>query len=574
MHLIFALLPILAALDHGGRYLHTQTFFQVAAAGLLLLSLKSPKPASPLGRWLLPWALALVLTGLFSVSRILSLEEIARWTLYLLLPYLIWRLVPVEKQRTALVILFWGAILVAAIGWLYRSPLGDFVGTLDRTNDLAAFLLPFVPLGLGLWNGRKSWLLVLGSSFLALTILLTASRAALLALVVALLVFVALRTPKRHVLWLVLTPLLVVPFLPALWHKLQSAWAAGLAENSLAWRLSMWKGTWQIFLDHPVVGTGPGTFLTVFHRYQEQAGYYSVNPHSQVLQILAETGLVGALAFLIFLAGIGWLTVKLKPQQPALAAAAAGAAVASLLHACFDIDYSVSAIPMLLMTLLGLAALSLPADRRVRRGWWGVPVAVCLIVLPSLNLISARLLARAEASQDPVQAENLYRRALSTSLIPSAGAHGAYAAFLMKQGRLQEAEPLLHQARASDASNSRYLTLMGQLAVQQGKLMDAATHFQAAIKLNPYRHPSLYGDLAYVYLKQNKREAALQVLEQGVLAFPLEQLPRYQSYTPQDRPQLGVLYQTLSHLYREAGRTAEAEKTATIARGLLPTDPP
>jgi O-antigen ligase len=51
----------------------------------------------------------------------------------------------------------------------------------------------------------------------------------------------------------------------------------------------MRQDTWRLFLDHPILGTGLGTFEIVNHA------------HNDYLEILAETGMVGGLCCLWFL---------------------------------------------------------------------------------------------------------------------------------------------------------------------------------------------------------------------------------------------------------------------------------
>jgi O-antigen ligase len=68
-------------------------------------------------------------------------------------------------------------------------------------------------------------------------------------------------------------------------------------------RASMRRDTWRIFLDHPLVGTGLGTLETVFPPYESLYDGKIVNhTHNDYLEALAETGAVGGLFCLWFLA--------------------------------------------------------------------------------------------------------------------------------------------------------------------------------------------------------------------------------------------------------------------------------
>jgi O-antigen ligase len=68
-------------------------------------------------------------------------------------------------------------------------------------------------------------------------------------------------------------------------------------------RASMRSDTWRIFLDHPVAGTGLGTLQTVFPPYETLYDGKIVNhTHNDYLEALAETGFLGGLCCVWFLA--------------------------------------------------------------------------------------------------------------------------------------------------------------------------------------------------------------------------------------------------------------------------------
>ena len=59
-------------------------------------------------------------------------------------------------------------------------------------------------------------------------------------------------------------------------------------------RWTWWGEAWEIFMDHPFLGVGAGSF-GVAHRQVRVSDLDAVEPHNLPLQFLAETGLVGAL---------------------------------------------------------------------------------------------------------------------------------------------------------------------------------------------------------------------------------------------------------------------------------------
>ncbi len=62
-------------------------------------------------------------------------------------------------------------------------------------------------------------------------------------------------------------------------------------EVSEGRRVGMLHGTWHIFLDHPVLGTGLGTLQQVYPRYETVYDGLLVNhAHNDYAEALAETG--------------------------------------------------------------------------------------------------------------------------------------------------------------------------------------------------------------------------------------------------------------------------------------------
>ncbi len=88
-------------------------------------------------------------------------------------------------------------------------------------------------------------------------------------------------------------------------------------------RWDMWQSTWHIYLSHPWLGTGLGTYFLYYPMYRlpgevASAGTYA---HNDYLQFLAEGGPISLLFLLLFAAGLFWGAWKLgrELRKPALA---------------------------------------------------------------------------------------------------------------------------------------------------------------------------------------------------------------------------------------------------------------
>jgi len=77
-------------------------------------------------------------------------------------------------------------------------------------------------------------------------------------------------------------------------------------------RLILWRGAWDIFKAHPILGGGPGTYQLLFPQHRDvnyllnEVGNITPDAHSLYLSTLSETGLLG---FITFMGFIGWIVV-------------------------------------------------------------------------------------------------------------------------------------------------------------------------------------------------------------------------------------------------------------------------
>ncbi|MFT4558985.1 MAG: O-antigen ligase [Planctomycetaceae bacterium] len=87
------------------------------------------------------------------------------------------------------------------------------------------------------------------------------------------------------------------------------------ASTSLSYRLEYWASTWDVILDHPLFGTGPGNFRDNYLRHKlPQSSEEISDPHQFILDVTANAGVVGMAGLLAFLAVIAWLSWKLCGQ--------------------------------------------------------------------------------------------------------------------------------------------------------------------------------------------------------------------------------------------------------------------
>lgn len=190
----------------------------------------------------------------------------------------------------------------------------------DNPNRLgypSAYLLPFVAYFLGEWwrSGRRLRALVVGipTAYLMLWALAaSASRGATAGAVAAITVYFLLRlrsgvgvTIFRLLLTCAFTGLSMVfltrsglfPFRLAerIARTFDSADRASLVQD----RLRLGRAGWEAFQDSPFVGTGLDNFRYVSALYADGSSLQV--PHNLWIQFLAQVGIIGTFAFLIFI---------------------------------------------------------------------------------------------------------------------------------------------------------------------------------------------------------------------------------------------------------------------------------
>ncbi len=188
-------------------------------------------------------------------------------------------------------------------------PFGPYVNR-NHFAGFAELLIPIalVPLVLGKVRRERLFLVALFALVPIVALLLSASRGGIISLAVQITILFLLllvrRVRSKHILvggMVVLCAVLAVSWI-GVQQVLQRFTGLQSLEVSEAKRAAMRADTWQIFLDHPLIGTGLGTLQTVFPRYDSLYDSKIVNhSHNDYLEALAETGVLGGLCCAWFL---------------------------------------------------------------------------------------------------------------------------------------------------------------------------------------------------------------------------------------------------------------------------------
>jgi len=301
------------------------------------------------------------------------------------------------------------AELARAQGWVPSGPLhgvGGASGTFVNPNHFAGFLEVALCLGVGLLltgglpgealpdsarellsrlvaftlTGRA--VLVTSLLLMLVAVLWSGSRGALLALGVSLpAVFVAALPPlagtSARARFTGLAAVIVVLALSAAWAGAGALSAKLERGGTPANRVALARATLAMAADHPLTGSGAGTFGSVFPAYKGEALGHAAyrHAHNDGLQRLAEGGILGAaLSGGAIAIGLAVALRRARRRRSRTARALTGGAVAAcvslLVHGLYDFNLQIpanaSAFVLALALALAAASLPRPGDREPR----------------------------------------------------------------------------------------------------------------------------------------------------------------------------------------------------------------
>jgi O-antigen ligase len=258
--------------------------------------------------------------------------------------------------------------------WVSGRSVERVQGTFQHPNALATYLASLIPLAAAVACSRsfQRWLRVvacLGGALALPALLFSYSRGPALGLAIGSGVWLLLVRPRLALTLGAAGAVLALVLAPS---SIGARFSAATASDDLTLRSAIWRGALDVAEEHPVVGAGYSEFP---HAYAQTAGVEAPaahrpsipevggdelppSAHNEYLNVLAEQGFAGVLAFLAF--GLGVMVALRRgsrspdPLRRAIClGAGAGAAtwaVRGLLDTSLFTDSSIA-----LFALVGLA---------------------------------------------------------------------------------------------------------------------------------------------------------------------------------------------------------------------------
>lgn len=376
-------------------------------------------------------------------------------------------------------------------------------GAMVYPNALAGLLvLGAGPLAAWIWVRGRLWnpavravAMVFGVALTVGVLLLTGSRGGLLAFVAAVAGWVAGGVGRRRTLTLAVAV--------GMMAAVALAWEAGLLRRgtaSVSARFDYWTGAWSIAREHVWLGTGPGTFGSIYPKYKTGQTEEAQMAHNNFLQMWSDSGLVACVLFAAM-----WLVAcrdALRLVRERGGDVVGRALVAAMLgwtvHGLVDFDLYVPGLAWPAFVLMGLVQ-GLKADENrsaepvMWRGWRRAWLVAALgVVTGGLMWCGRSLMASYRWSQavglataDPVAAYRVVAEAAQTM-----------------------------------PSRAFYHSQAGTLAGRVGRWDEAVEHWQAAVAVDPMRSANHWWLAMAKARARHPAEEVVSVLRQAVQLHP------------------------------------------------------
>jgi O-antigen ligase len=402
---IYALL-VFSVLAHGGVEEWARAVFEVGAGALFLiwaLRFYLDKRSSFFATPLLPPLVGLTLLALAQwIFRLSILPYATRVELQLLLADVLVLFLAAQAFRELdewkgfVWVLMIFAFVVSIFGilqhltfngklyWFREMHYGGIpFGPYVNRNHFAAFAeltapLALVPLILGKVRRERLFIVGVFAVVQVGALLLSASRGGVIsfaAQLVLLALVLVLRREKGKALIAgaaVLGAALAMVFWLGVGQILSRFSNMQPSEVSSSKRVAMARGTWHLFLDHPLLGTGLGTIQVAYPPYETLYDGKVVNhSHNDYLEAIAETGVLGGFCCAWFLAVLLIESKRrLMQRDSAFASALQLAAMVGccgfLVHSLVDFNLHIPANALLFFLVASLATAEVSANASTR----------------------------------------------------------------------------------------------------------------------------------------------------------------------------------------------------------------
>lgn len=414
-------------------------------------------------------------------------------------------------------------------------------GTFVYPNSLGGFLVLALPVVAGrIWKLRGTWeksavwvVLVAVVGLMLFSLVLSGSKGAFLTLAGVVGVAVLL-VPMSNKFKLSLILMLALCGGALLFRYGPDVFRYGLSTGGA--RIDYWNAALRIFADHPWLGTGPGTFGSIYPKYKLLTSEDPRLAHNNFLEALSDSGIFGFLAYTtLWIWPLCVVIRRMRRTTDPMMIGLTLSLVAWVMHGLVDFDQYIPSLALLAFFFLGmLEGLQTGKPLPVRAGaplkLIASSLAVLLCVLPLIRLKAIAWYGESKR----LSGTNLYA---SSAAIERAIRFAPLDAFYNYQ-----------QAR---------------LSAQLGRSKEALLHFYRARSLDPYRSMYAWETAQFYRASEALTESYFRTAEEAVSLAPKNW--KYREVLARDYERIGLREQATRHwsAYREIRRglnLAESER--------------
>lgn len=257
---------------------------------------------------------------------------------------------------------------------------GTGFGSYTNRNHYAGLMEMLLPFGLVISTAptvRRDLRLLAGFGTLVMfaSIFVSGSRGGMISILIAVMVFACHYYSRRRKTSRAVQTIFVVAILSSVfvaYFAYDRVASRSVMEVTDSMRLQIPRDSLRLVAQHPLLGSGLGTFTTVYPQVRSFPTNLFVNAaHNDYVQLAVETGLLGVLCtaaflFLVFRNALRQLRHTRQDWFSAVSLAAMVGCIALLVHSLFDFNLEIPANAAAFAFLSGLA--SAQPDREPERG--------------------------------------------------------------------------------------------------------------------------------------------------------------------------------------------------------------
>ncbi|MBD2867956.1 O-antigen ligase family protein [Paenibacillus arenilitoris] len=284
-----------------------------------------------------------------------------------------------------------------------------------------------------------------------------------------------------------------------------------LQQHSVLERFTFYKDGLRVAQDYPLLGGGGGAWQAMYEQYQNNP-YWSRQAHSFFVQVLVETGWIGLIALVLFLAFVYYIYIRSFIRNPDRRGSHIVFFILSLtllIHSAIDFDMSYVFISALVFLSLGcmiapfkdrliIERFDKPASQQWHRFAYPSVLAVLSIVLLIMTVRETSAIQKYDKAFDLAVKQTPLNELLDVlnEAVKGSPKHTAFA--LTKADWLQQG-----YAQTND----------------QQMLTEALESLEQAKAYDPYNRNIIKAQYSLLQ-KNGQLEESLKVLDEGVTKFP------------------------------------------------------